>query len=410
MAIEKTRKQLHAEGRERPKFTGKARPHYVSEMDVLQAARNRMKWLFDEFDGKVAVSCSGGKDSTIILELAAEQARERGEKLRVVFIDQEAEFQGTIDYMRGLKERDDIALEWYQIPFKLFNATNHDNEWLMVWGEGEEWMRPMEPDSIQDVRFYRKDGSVVDRWMEIVHEVNKATGGAIVIGMRAEESPTRRVFMVSNPAYKWVTWSSGGKELGPDGKPFYSFNPIWDWTYRDVWKAINDHGWTYNSYYDKQFQLGVPIRNMRVSSFHHSQAIGSLTTLQEAEPETWEAAVRRLDGISTFGHIGRMSEQVPSLPYMFRDWEEYMHYLIDNLVDERHRGTFRKMYASMVEKLPSLTRDRIAHQMLSSVINNDYTGKSNEQFLVVHGGEQKREKERLRLREETIKEQEEAFG
>ena len=196
--------------RPKPTFTGKARPHYVSDMDVLTAARARMRWIFDEFDGKVSVSCSGGKDSTVILELAAEVARERGEKLRVVFIDQEAEFQGTIDYMHYLQTREDINLEWYQVPFKLFNATNHENEWLQVWGPGEDWMRPMEPDSIKDLRFHdRRTGRELDRWMEIVDGVNRRTGDAILVGMRAEESPTRRVSMISAPAYKWITWSAG---------------------------------------------------------------------------------------------------------------------------------------------------------------------------------------------------------
>lgn len=404
------------DSRPKPTFTGKARPHYVSEMDVLTAARARMRWIFDEFDGKVSVSCSGGKDSTVILELAAEVARERGEKLRVVFIDQEAEFQGTIDYMHYLQTREDINLEWYQVPFKLFNATNHENEWLRVWGPGEDWMRPMEESSIKDLEFFdRKSGRKLDRWMEIVDGVNRRTGDAILVGMRAEESPTRRVSMISAPAYKWITWSAGPGH-SDNGRPLYSFQPIWDWSYRDVWRAISEMNWVYNDMYDKQYRIGVPMRSMRVSSFHHSQALNSLQTLQELEPETWERAIRRLDGISTQGHIGNIDDLVPNLPYMFRDWTEYVNYLIDHLADERHRPTFHKMFANLIRVLPDSTEEEIARHMVVNVIHNDYTGKSNEQFLLTRAGKQQHKKKaaenaaRLKaLAEEAQKEQEEAF-
>ncbi len=405
-----------ADRRSKPVFTGKARPHYVSEMNVLDAARARMKWLFDEFDGKVSVSCSGGKDSTVVLELAAEVARERGEKLRVVFIDQEAEFQGTVDYMRYLQTRDDINLEWYQIPFKLFNATNHENEWLQVWGPGEDWMRPMEPDSIKDVELFdRRSGRKLDRWMEIVDGVNRRTGDAILVGMRAEESPTRRVSMISAPAYKWITWSAGPGH-SDNGRPLYSFQPIWDWSYRDVWRAISEMDWKYNDMYDKQYRIGVPMRSMRVSSFHHSQALNSLKTLQELEPETWEVAIRRLDGISTQGHIGEIADLVPGLPYMFGSWVEYMHYLIDTLTDERHRPTFRKNFENLVRVLYDTEPEDIAQHMIVNIIHNDYTGKSDEQYILTRAGKQQHKKkaaenaERLKkLAQEALEEQEAAF-
>ena len=64
---------------------------------VLEAARNRAARLFDEFDN-LYVAFSGGKDSTVTLNLALEEAERRGRlPLPVIFIDQEAEWQATID-------------------------------------------------------------------------------------------------------------------------------------------------------------------------------------------------------------------------------------------------------------------------------------------------------------------------
>src|SRR5699024_4015987 len=177
-----------------PIVTGKARPLYVARTDVLTAARNRMRWIFDEFDGNVSVSNSGGKDSTVVLELAAEVTRENGVKLKVVWLDQEAKFGSTVDYQRYIMyERDDIDFHWYQIPFKLFNGTSHDANWLNVWGEGEEWVRPKEPNSIHENTFLDRNGQPIDRFKPLLGAMNKEMGGAILTGMRAEESPGRRI-------------------------------------------------------------------------------------------------------------------------------------------------------------------------------------------------------------------------
>jgi hypothetical protein len=62
----------------RPLITGPARPKYVmAGLNVFDAALDRIRWLFDEFDNQVMVCNSGGKDSTVVLELALMVAKER---------------------------------------------------------------------------------------------------------------------------------------------------------------------------------------------------------------------------------------------------------------------------------------------------------------------------------------------
>jgi len=39
--------------------------------NVMEAARRRISWLFDEFDD-ICVSISGGKDSTVVYNLCLE--------------------------------------------------------------------------------------------------------------------------------------------------------------------------------------------------------------------------------------------------------------------------------------------------------------------------------------------------
>lgn len=383
---------------QKPLFEGAARPKYVIEgTNVYEAALGRIRWLYEEFDGNVSVSNSGGKDSTVVLELAAMVQKEYdpSRPLKVVWLDQECEYQATVDYQRYLMyERDDIDFDWYQIPFQLYNATNHENPWLNVWGEGEEWVREKEPNSIHVNDFKMRNGETPTRFKDVLSRINMRTGGAILSGMRGEESPSRRIFMTSAPSYKWVTWGSEGWWDDERTGPMYQmFHPVYDWSYRDVWKAIHDHDWRYNTMYDVQFRWGVPIRGMRVSNYHHVQALGSLKYLQEAEPETWEAATRRLQGINAHGHVGGGQSNIKGLPYMFKDWDEYFTYLVEHLLPPERQETFLKMYRSLQRTLPDIDREIIAERLTPGVVSNDMNGKKVEAWVQAQRTKMKMAKE-----------------
>ena len=73
-----------------------------SKATVYEAAIKRIEWLFDEFPN-VVVSVSGGKDSTVIFYLTLEVARRRNRlPLNVLFVDQEGEWESTIDNVREI--------------------------------------------------------------------------------------------------------------------------------------------------------------------------------------------------------------------------------------------------------------------------------------------------------------------
>lgn len=66
------------------------------DQDTYTSAKQRIRYLFEEFDDVVAW-VSGGKDSTVIFNLALEIAKEKGKlPLKVAFIDQEGEWKHTI--------------------------------------------------------------------------------------------------------------------------------------------------------------------------------------------------------------------------------------------------------------------------------------------------------------------------
>src|SRR5437660_12243614 len=100
---------------------------------VLEAALDRIRFLFNEFPN-IVVGISGGKDSTVVYELSLRVARELGRlPLRVMFLDQEAEWTATIDYVREVMYSPDVRPLWFQIPMHLDNAASFTTKFLKCW-------------------------------------------------------------------------------------------------------------------------------------------------------------------------------------------------------------------------------------------------------------------------------------
>lgn len=87
------------------------------ETNVFDEALNRIRMLYDYHDD-VIVSMSGGKDSTVLFRLALMVAKERNRlPLKILWLDQEAEWQATVDYMDSIMRLPEVKPYWFQIPF-----------------------------------------------------------------------------------------------------------------------------------------------------------------------------------------------------------------------------------------------------------------------------------------------------
>lgn len=314
---------------------------FCTGRNVFEASLDRIRMLYEKFD-EVIVAMSGGKDSTVVYQLALIVAREKNKlPLKVFWLDQECEWQATVDYMDSVMRNPEVKPYWYQIPLDFTNSMHHEENFLKIWNEAdkEKWCHPQSDISIKvnptgEHRFH----NVIDGLHKFVFEPD-TKNGCVLCGIRAEENPTRRLLVSGNKSQGWIMKR---KEKNKSTKCF----PIWDWTFDDVWIAIAKNKWPYNKIYDYQYKYGLPRRSMRVSALIHETAWKSVEMLQEFEPKTYDKFTRRIAGTSTTNHMfDQDCDTIPKdLPYMFKDWKEYRDYLLIHLVKKEYWELFRNRW------------------------------------------------------------------
>lgn len=290
---------------------------------VVEATRERVKYLFDNYDN-IQLSFSGGKDSTVLFHFINEEAKKRNRKFYLFFLDQEAEYQGTIDMVDWAMRQPNVIPLWYQVPMFMTNACSSEQLFLWAWGEGENWVRPKSDISIHEIKGkYPKRFYKFVQWSSM--QLRKLKGKSVsVIGLRAEESPSRRFVMFGED--NDLFW------LRRKHEPHKAY-PLIDWSYTDVWKFLAENNLKYNKVYDKMYMLGLNLRTMRVSNLIHEKAYRCLTELQELEPETYDKLEQRLKGVHCASIYAKenLMYSIKKLPEQFKTWKEYKDFLLENI-------------------------------------------------------------------------------
>lgn len=310
------------------------------ENNVFDEALNRIRYIFDEFDD-VIVSMSGGKDSTVCFNLAMMVAKEKGRlPLKVFWLDQEAEWQSTVDYMDSIMRNPDVKPYWFQVPFDFTNSLSPQRNFIHLWAPEDEaiWIRPHSDIAITECK--SKDKRFHQLIKSLQSECTESDNAIALCGMKVSESFMRRVALTTGKSrYKGTMWISKKQK----GKVQTAY-PIYDWQDSDVWTAIAKNGWAYNKLYDRQYQWGLSKKDMRCSALIHETAWQHIERLQEFEPETYNKFCRRVPGTDTFSHAFETNVVPRQLPFMFRDWKEYRDYLLEHLVKPEYWEIFRKRW------------------------------------------------------------------
>lgn len=349
---------------------------YDNNKNVLEAARERMTFIFDQFE-TIIVSVSGGKDSSVLAHLTLLEAQKRDRKIGLFLLDEEVLYQSSVDQVEWLMSLfpEHTNRLWLQIEFLLTNTASLKDGQLRCWEKGKHhlWMRSRDPRNIlgkpwdpktETIRNAKKGAEV--GFYDVIENFERCyTNAAFLVGLRAAgESPNRWRAMVKNPIDvngHQVFW---GTKQGSNSVLY----PIYDWNFHDVWRYIAENELRYSKIYDYQFKKGFPISEMRVSSLIHEKSFKSLVELPEFEPKTYEKLLKRLDGIAFAQETGKNSKmfRCRKLPKNFKSWRTYRDFLLDTYPQEDRKLLFKQRFAKQLDN------EFTARQQCRQLILNDY--------------------------------------
>ena len=114
--------------------------------NVYEAAKERTAFIFKNFE-RIYVSFSGGKDSSVLLNIALDYmlAHKIKRKIGVLFLDLEGQYSMTIDYVREMLTENADLLEpyWICLPLTLRNAVSVFQPFWTCWDleNRDKWVR-----------------------------------------------------------------------------------------------------------------------------------------------------------------------------------------------------------------------------------------------------------------------------
>lgn len=303
--------------------------------NVLDAARERIAWTFDEFS-RVCVSFSAGKDSTVMLHLVADEARRRDRKFGLLFIDWEAQFNLTIEHAERCFDlyADLIEPYWLTVPLKTTNACSMmEPEWI-CWERGKEdiWVREKPARAVTEERFpfYSYAMTFEEFVPQFGHWYSQGESTACFVGIRSRESLNRwRTIAGHGEKFEGANWTNRVSQA------LYNAYPIYDWREEDLWTYHGKTGKIHNELYNRMHQAGLSLSQMRICEPYGDEQRKGLWLYQIIEPDTWSKVCARVAGANTGALYGNDAGNVMgnvkiSLP-PGHTWKSFAEFLLDSM-------------------------------------------------------------------------------
>ncbi len=307
-------------------------------IDVLTAARERVAFALERFDRNY-VSFSGGKDSTVMLHLVADEARRQGKRIGVLFVDLEGQYKITIEHITTCMElyADVIDPYWVALPLNLRNAVSQFEPQWMCWDPDRraDWVREPPVNAITDEAYF----PFFWRRMEFEEFVpafgewyaqGQLTG--CFVGIRTSESLNRWRTIASREKQpfegrRWTTWMGG---------PVYNLYPIYDWATEDIWTYHARYpNLPSNGLYDLMHRAGLSIHQQRICQPYGDDQRKGLWLFHLIEPETWARVVARVNGANQGALYAQESGDILGRIKITKPdghtWQSFAHMLLESM-------------------------------------------------------------------------------
>ncbi len=362
---------------------------------VYDKAVERINYIFDEFE-HIYVSFSSGKDSGALLNLCCDLARARKRKIYAVFIDLEAWYKRSEEYvLKMFTENEDVLKPiWICLPMTSPNSLSFENPTWIWWDEklAPIWVRDMPKNkwvinatnNIFD--WYKKDMPFEEFVKHIGDTLGNGEKTACLVGIRTQESLNRwRAINKEKTTYKGKKYSTKVNDN------VYNFYPIYDWLVEDVWTYYAKFNKPYNSIYDLYYKAGVPIHKMRIDEPFGNEAKAGLNQFKVIEPETWGRLVNRVSG-ANFGNIyagTKIMSAKYKLPIGYT-WKQFTEFLLKTLPEKtaaHYRSKFEKFIKYWCEvgcPVPDKQIEILEEKYKDKIINTKQYGTrgSKDKFLI----------------------------
>jgi predicted phosphoadenosine phosphosulfate sulfurtransferase len=363
-------------------------------ISVLDAARRRIAWAFDTFP-RPYVSFSAGKDSTALLHLVMEEAIRRNQRVGVLFIDWEAQYQLTIEHARRMFDlyADHIDPHWVALPFLTTNACSQfEPEWI-CWEKGKEerWVRPAPAWAITDYGHY-PFYSYAMTFEDFIIDFGRWYAGdqlaCCFVGIRTVESLNRWRAIAGH-----ATRFDGVHGTSHIDGPVWNAYPLYDWRTEDIWTYHAKTGKPYNELYDRFHQAGLSIHQMRICEPYGDEQRRGLWLYHLIEPETWGRVVARVAGANNGALYGTESGNVLGNVKITKPeghtWESFANMLLDSMppkTADHYKdkiATWMHWYAArnidIADEIPGDTGSRDMpswRRICKMLLKNDYWAKT----------------------------------
>ena len=355
--------------------------------NVYEASKKRIEYCFKNYD-KVCVSFSGGKDSTVVLNIALEVAEELNKlPLDVMFVDEEVIHPTTAEYVERVSKREGVNLIRLCMEWKHRNACSNEEPYWYCWDKDKKdlWVRELPKDAITDHKRWKKGLS----FQEFTpYYYDKEVGSVVYLtGVRTEESMRRMNIIISKKNDSYIQSSATWNAV--------MAHPIYDFSSKDVWLAVHKLGWDYNKTYDifNKTKYYGKFLQQRVSPPYGEEPLRQLWLYAECFPEMWSKMLNRVPGVATAWRYSNTelysnaSEKPDHLTY-----KQYVNVLLDSY-DKEYKNKVKSTLNKYIKSHYKKTRDEIdetkAHPitglswqfLCKCVIRGDFKGRQANALL-----------------------------